>query len=326
MAFIYRAYGLWLESNESIPGLVHTQSTEPADVRIVFGSMPDWWESSVISGGQPWYTNSELDEDGQPALRIWKIRDGRAFRLLYRDNTQFIIDRAGRHVWATWPESLTFEDTVTYLIGAVMGILLRVRGVLCFHSSAVAVDGRAVTFLGDAGAGKSTTAAAFASRGFPILADDIVAIDDAGDSYRVQPAYPRLCLWPASVKALFGAPDALPRIVPTWEKRYLDLTSNGHRFQQQSLPLGAIYVLDQRSAEMRAPYIETMSSNQKLLDLVANTYANRLLEKDWRAQEFKVLNRILDSVPVRRVIPHSDPSQLAKLCDLITGDFILSSN
>jgi hypothetical protein len=321
VAFIYRAYGLWLESNESIPGLIPTQSTEPVDVRIVFGSMPDWWAMTTRSDFQTWYTSSDLDDSREPALRIWKIRNGSFFLLRYRDNTEFIIDTAGTRIWASWPGSLTFEDTTTYLIGAVMGILLRMRGVLCFHSSGVAVGGLAVIFIGNAGAGKSTTAAAFGARGFSVLADDIVPLDEAEDRFWVRPAYPRLCLWPTSVRALFGATDALPRIVSTWEKRYLDLTNNGYRFQDQSLPLAAIYVLDRRSAEPEAPYVEAMSLNASLLDLLANTYANRLLEKEWRAEEFRILNRILDCVPVRRLTPHLDPIHLPRLCEIVLEDF-----
>ena len=40
----------------------------------------------------------------------------------------------------------------------------------------------------------------------------------------VQPAYPQLRLWPDSVAMLYGAPDVLPPLTPTWDKRALALT------------------------------------------------------------------------------------------------------
>ncbi len=47
------------------------------------------------------------------------------------------------------------------LQGRLMAYLLRQRGCLPLHASGVAIGGQAVLFLGESGAGKSTTAAAF---------------------------------------------------------------------------------------------------------------------------------------------------------------------
>ncbi|MCU0907234.1 MAG: hypothetical protein MUF73_07275, partial [Rhodobacteraceae bacterium] len=43
------------------------------------------------------------------------------------------------------------------LLGIVISLVLERQGVLCLHASAVSVGGRAAIFLGDKGAGKSTT-------------------------------------------------------------------------------------------------------------------------------------------------------------------------
>jgi len=83
--------------------------------------------------------------------------------------------------------------------------------------------GRCVAFLGSPGAGKSTTAAAFARDGHAVLSDDIVALVDQEGTFEVLPAYPHLCLWPDSVTMLYGSPDALPRFSTNWEKRRLAL-------------------------------------------------------------------------------------------------------
>jgi hypothetical protein len=64
----------------------------------------------------------------------------------------------------------------TLLAGRLMGYLLRQRGYLALHASAVAIDGQGVLFVGDSGSGKSTTAAAFHSRGHDLLADDVAAV------------------------------------------------------------------------------------------------------------------------------------------------------
>ncbi len=57
-----------------------------------------------------------------------------------------------------------------------MGTALRLQGKICLHSSVIAVGEYALAIIGAKGAGKSTTAAALAKRGYPILADDIAVL------------------------------------------------------------------------------------------------------------------------------------------------------
>ena len=42
-----------------------------------------------------------------------------------------------------------------------MGFVMLLRGIVCLHASAIAIDDEAIALLGPAGSGKSTTAAAF---------------------------------------------------------------------------------------------------------------------------------------------------------------------
>jgi hypothetical protein len=186
------------------------------------------------------------------------------------------------------------------------------------------IHNQVAVFVGEAGAGKSTTAAAFAQRGYPVLSDDVVALVDRGDSFLVQPAYPRIRLWNSSVEALYGTPDVLPRLVPThptWDKRYLDLTQPGYQFQTEPLPLSAIYLLGSRSDRPEAPWLEPVANQEQLLTLITNTYTNYLLNKSQRAQEFEVLSRLVKHIPIRRIIPHQDSTRLDKLLDTVLKDF-----
>jgi hypothetical protein len=218
-----------------------------------------------------------------------------------------------------WPENYAFEDATTYLLGPVLGFILRLRGITCLHASAIAVGGQAIAVVGFPGAGKSTTAAAFARCGYCVLSDDVVALIDRRDHFLVPPGYPRVNLWPDSVRALFGFEDALPCISPTWDKRYLALGENGHRFERKSLPLGAIYVLDGRSNSL-TPQIEDFAGTQAFLTLMTNTYVNYLLDRDMRRRDFDILSRVAAGVPVRLVSPPGDPARLPELCEAISSD------
>jgi len=91
--------------------------------------------------------------------------------------------------------NLTTEDAATYLLGPVLGLLLRLRGVTCLHASAVALADRAIAFVGSEGAGKSTTAALLARKGLAIISDDVVALVERDALFTFIPAYPYLSLW-----------------------------------------------------------------------------------------------------------------------------------
>jgi hypothetical protein len=319
MSHTFSIYGLGVLANTVIPG-ASPASISSVDVRLFFGKLPDWVDAVDSSEMKPWYTSRYKDESGIPSLKVVRLR-GKYFWFSYTDQTQFIVDQEGTNIWAVWPRTLTIEDTATYLLGPIMGFVLLLRGGVSLHASAIAIDDQVIALVGPAGAGKSTTAAAFADLGYSILAEDVVTLDDLGDRFMVQPAYPCIRLWPSSVKALYGQEAELPRLTPNWDKCYLDLTQEQYDFKKEPLPLAAIYLLDNRSEDPTAPSVHEVPSNEALISLIANTYATYLMDKKMRAREFELLGRVLKNVPVRRVVPHVDPVNIPSLCKTILADF-----
>src|SRR5215203_1889861 len=313
-------YGLGVVANRTIPG-VPASPIAADELHITFGSLPS--SLNEVSATQiETYAADYKDECGNPVLRVF--REDMYHRFSYADRTEFLIDRAGTEIWAQWPEPQTLEDATTYLLGPIMGFVMLLRGLVCLHASAVVIKNEAIALVGPAGSGKSTTAAAFSDRGYSILAEDVVTLDVRGDHFLVRPAYPCIRLWPASVRALYGAETELPKLTPNWEKRYLDLTERPEQFEQQSLPLSAIYLLSERRDETGAPFVESLERAEGLMALVANTYATKLMDKEMRAREFELLTRVLNNVPLRRVVPHADPARIAHLCDSILNDFTVT--
>ncbi len=318
MNVLYSVFGLVLRSNLEIPGL----TPEPAirkspDVEVQLGLSPI--AADGLQGGleELSYASPYLVESGGPALRIWKIANGAFLRLDYFDGIQFWLDPSGTSVWAAWPASQSLEDVATYLLGPVLGLLLRLRGVPCLHASAVTFGDSTVAFAGSEGRGKSTTAAALASRGHAVISDDIVALVERKGSFFVLPAYPYLSLWPESVKMLYGPEKELPSFSANYEKRQLLLAENRLRFQEKQMSLGVVFLLGERVADPAAPFVETLPAGEALVALVANSYATNLLDKSMRAREFELLGRLVTTVPVWRLRPHEDGSRIGRLCDLI---------
>jgi len=318
VSFTYSVFGLFLRSNIPIPELISLDTPLSGPVVLIHmatsptaGEIPD--EPKTLT-----YTSAYTDSTGQPALRIWKIADGRFLYLTYYDGTQFWMNSEGTELWAQWPDTQTIEDAATYLLGPVLGLLLRLRGVTCLHASAVSFGNRAIVFVGSEGAGKSTTAAMLAQKGCAVISDDVVALtDERQGTFYVYPAYPYLCLWSDSVTIVYGPEKKLPSFSASWDKCLLSLAGNHLKFEAQPLPLGAIFVLGERSSLPNAPLIERMSPKESLLSLVANSFATNLLDNEMRAREFEFLGRMLRSVSVQRLTPHEDPSQIGRLCDVV---------
>lgn len=306
-------YGLGIVTNRIIPG-VPASTIASEDLRISFGSLPAWLHTAP---GEACYVADYNSECGEPALRVFRLLDGKYYQFYYADQTQFVIDRSGSELWAEWSAPLTLEDTATYLLGPVLGFVMLLRGVVCLHASAVAIGDKAIALVGPAGSGKSTTAAAFAERGYSVLAEDVVTLDDRRDRFLVRPGYPCIRLWPPAVKALYGVETHLPKLTPNWDKCYLDLSE---RFQGEPLPLAAIYQLGERHHDSDAPYVAALDRSEGLMALVANTYATKLMDRQMRAREFELLTRVVGSVPVRRVTPHADPARINDLCVTILND------
>jgi hypothetical protein len=242
------------------------------------------------------------------------------FQLAYGTEALFFVDAAAKRVWGACLPPLTNEDAETYLLGPVMGFVLRRRRVLALHASAVCIGGQAVALCGESQSGKSTTAAALALRGVPVLCEDITPLVSERGIFYVEPGYPRVCLWPDAVEKLLGAPDSLPRLTPSWEKLFLPLDGRNAKFEAKRQVLSAVYLFAPRVTEPDAPRMELLSPREAILELVQNTYMNWLLDRRQRAAEFDALSKLVTQVPIRRIVPHVDPGRISALCELIVAD------
>ncbi len=241
--------------------------------------------------------------------RIDRLPAG-AIRVRFADMACFVLEPAGG-IWCDWPSPLTQRDAETYLLGPVAGLHARLRGRLAIHASVVEARGRAIAFAGDSGSGKSTLAAAFARAGHRVLSDDLLVLDTDGGSPSALPGYPGVRLWAESVAGLFGDAEALPRMTPGWDKRYLDLAGPG-LFQNAGRELAAICVLTGERGP--AAQFERLTPAAALVELSRHTQGSRVLAKNARRDEFRSLGELARAVPVWRLsAPRHDA--LTKFCE-----------
>lgn len=319
VAVAHSVYGLRLAANVAVPGLsIASNSDGIIDVRMRL-KQDGFPPPAGRLGCEAFYVSPFKDANGEAELRAAILNGGAHFEFSYCDGTRFVIDRHGGEVVADWPDRLTLEDIAPYVVGPILGFILRLRGIIPLHASAVTIGEHAIALMGPAGAGKSTTAGAFARCGRRVISDDVVALRPEGSGFVVPPGYPRVNLWTGSVQALFGANGRLPLISPDWDKHFMPLDQKT-QFEARSLPLGAIYVFQKREAGLAAPVVESVTGAEAFVALLGNTYMNYWPDPEMRRREFEILGRVAAQVPVRRVRAAADPAMLFDLCETIAAD------
>jgi hypothetical protein len=272
------------------------------------------WLGLRSTSADVWFASPE-HEDGVPWLTV-RRDDGFIFD--YSEGAVFAVSGNGSRIVAGWTAPLTLDDAASYLLGPVLAFALRLRGTLPLHASGVAVHGRAVLFAGPAGSGKSTTAAVLGSLGYPVLADDVVALRVTDAGVLAYPGYPRLSLWEDSSKVVLGPETRLPCVSEVYRKHVVELGAWGLPVCDQPLPVETIFLLDDRTTG-EAVEIAAISVRDGLVALAGNTHGAYLLDRDLRAREFANLTEVVQRAPLRSLRFGQGLERLAAHCAMVAG-------
>jgi hypothetical protein len=199
------------------------------------------------------------------------------------------------------PEAGTAESTVAHLIldHAIPRLLSLKPGYLVLHASALQVENRTIAIMGNSGQGKSTLAAWFASRGFPLLTDDCLILrkDGLGQQWLAQPSYHSVRLWPESANALGIDESALREFAHYSSKRRTGGNAE-FRFATGGSPLTACFVLtDSETEQPGAPAVGPLSVNEAFLELARAVFRLDAENEQINRSEFDVLTGLVDTVP-----------------------------
>ncbi|WP_424016469.1 hypothetical protein ACOZ4N_11230 [Halorientalis pallida] len=286
----YEAYGLTIESVFQLPELATpAQDVTAPDVVIREGDLTP----VKPAGDQP---GRERRIDAGPSSCRISYADLGTFRI--EDGERVLVDvDAG-----TVPETVAFRRV---LEGQILGVLLHLRGTLLLHASAVATDDGAVVFLGDVGAGKSTTATAFEAAGHRLLDDDIVPIRFREETPVVAPGIPQLKLSPEVADTLDVDVAGEPR---DDGKLYVRVDSATGR---DWVPLRCCFVLT-KGPELS---VRPVPPRDRFVVLVDNTYTASLLdETEAMPEHFRRCARLIETTPLREL---RRPQRLTALPDLV---------
>jgi hypothetical protein len=283
----YTAYGLRIESDIHLPDLVSESSRAKApDVLIRRGSV----NVSPADGGDDVCRRVSPEE----------------VCIHYEGVASLLIQR-GALITIDVPDTAPAGLLRLVLLGPALGVILHQRGFLVLHSSAVRIGDRAVAFVGHKTAGKSTTAAAFNSRGYPLIADDILAVSPK--TFLVHPAFPILKLWAEVAGHLHGQTADLEQFHPSMEK--FAVPASG-AFATAPSRLSAVFSL----ADAEKISIETLPPQKAFMELVRNSYLLSLLRStNTAATHFRQAVSLAAAVSVCRL---ARPRSLAALDELVS--------
>lgn len=230
---------------------------------------------------------------------------------LYWQEVGSFLVREGRDIVVDPSPGLDERTIRLFVLGPVLAVLLRQRGHLLLHASAVAVADEAVLFLGKTGWGKSTMAAILHARGYGLATDDVAVLRVGERRPMLLPGFPQLKLWPEALVSLGDDPQKLPRCNPRVEKRARPIDHD--KFSPIPLPVKRIYVLDKGDM----PEILPLGPREALAELVRHTYG--AMGVGSTTHFFECAN-IVNKVTVCSLRRQRSISQLPSLAQLIEED------
>lgn len=314
-----RLYGLLIDLTPDVDGLPRLVPDAPPDLTIDLGTRPPTVTDDVPNPQSLWYVGPHLDANGQPELAIYRLPDG-SLLMRYSDGVSFLIACSLELIQGWWSDSRELGDALGYLLGPVLGLILRLRGRVCLHAGGVVIDGSAHLFVGNEGAGKSTTTAALLQRGHRFLTDDIAALDETRFGFVVHAGVPRIFLEPSSIQGLGVPGEHVQRQSSTWDKSFVRCLPAGPTWCREACPLKTLFVLKQGPARLAPPECRPLQGFLAMAAVVAHTYANRTLDARQRAVEFQFLGRLLEHVRVVLIHFSSGFDSLQDVCRMIEAE------
>ena len=281
----YNIYNLCIASELDFPELIEIEGK--ADANIRFGKVDD----AIATQAE----NSKAFVGELPEIcRLW----------IYKGEEIFIE-----------PENDVDESLIrTAILGPILSVLLRQRGLLVIHASCVNINNQGVAFMGGSGWGKSTLATAFHTQGYDVLTDDVLPIKIEENQAIVYPSYPQFKLCPDA--ANFLGQDA-EKLLPVSKNSFKVAYKVSHKFEQNPIQLQQIYVLNKGSEHK----ITSLKPQETFVELVRHTRAIKSITEDkFVAQHLHLCSELIKNVRFCRFTRKPSLADLPKLINLVEED------
>jgi len=205
------------------------------------------------------------------------------------------------------------EDLGLPLFGPVLATVLHQRGLLVLHGSAISSKWGLIAFVGDSGAGKSTTAGWFATNVAPLFTDDLLPVTITEDGAPlVLPGYPLIKLSSAAVETFVPADT---QILPVGIENYPKLRV---RLNRPTLPspsaLDHIFVLRRGEEAAYSPYSRTDALRAVMRNSYMAKYPDAFASPERKIRHLQQSTAVANNVRVGEL---TVPSSLDRLHEVL---------
>ncbi|MCK8493627.1 serine kinase [Spirosoma sp. RP8] len=294
--YYYTAYGLAIGSEIALPQLTEIQPTT-VDLTIKREQLP-----------------------ASPPLHTTKVyRSGLNAQFARNDSDNLWLDWSplmrflavdGHHL--TLDTDQTDEELLAlFTLSEALGLILFQKGYFLLHGSAIQLNNKGLVFLGLPGAGKSTTVAAFAQQGVPVLSDDMVCIRfDEAQKPLLIPAFSQIKIWESAVEGLQLDKTSL---TPVREGLTKFSWHESVAFAEEAVPLERIFVLEPPDGAEPTP--KQVSKSQLPIELLNHfPLPDLLLTGQSLKAYFEKSAVIASSIPLFKL---NRPANFAKLHEFV---------
>lgn len=283
------ALGVTIESDEPFPGLQEFHDPLPA-------RRTAWCEATADEIDEAWPVSDGrvLHERRHPDNRLFLRVDSRAgvgYRVWAPYYGRHLVSPDGTVVKSALPR-VPFVRWQRLFFGEILPLAACLQGLHLMRSSAVAIGGRVVAFLGPKYSGKTALTAHLVARGAEFVTDDALAIELTPSGAVVHPGPARLSIERAEFE----------RVPSTQRARVGDCVGRSDKLMLEPapiaapLPLGRIYLLRPDSA---ADHVAITHAEPAPLGLLLGaTVVDYLRAPDVLQLQLDVCNALAETIPV----------------------------
>lgn len=276
--FQYHGFGLDILSEIEFPELQPAAFTN-ADVTISIGKVPEQLQGNTFK-------------------RAFSIISDDEYVLTVKNISRYYAGH-GNTITVEPVEDVDMHSVRLFLLGTIMAMIIYQRGKIPLHASGIIKNDSLILFTGNSGAGKSTTLAAFAQKGYEVFTDDVCVLDADENVITGTSSYPMMKLWEDSIKKLgeenYAKDFSIRPQLPKYGQFFHDV------FTMDALPVHKIFILcaDNSIADLSVKKLNDIEAFQKL---EAHAYRKNLITGNkLRLTYFKLLNKIAKEVEVYEV-------------------------
>ena len=167
-----------------------------------------------------------------------------------------------------------YDETLlrVYLMCSCLGFIMLQREQIAIHGGVINIDGNAVIFTGDRGAGKSTLTTALRNKGYHFISDDVAATYFDKVPY-VYPGFPYQKLCDDAMDTLGYEREGLSTIVGDEKVKYIVPAFDS--FYDKPAPLTSIVKLT--VGDVDKVTIDKVRGQEKLMLIMKNVYRQEFL-------------------------------------------------